>query len=94
MTTTRRRRSPIYRSGIPIPTQCMKKPLTIDVCGLEPVATVGYKPDQVKKLQGSGGYSRIDQVYIGSCTNGRISDLRDGRAIVKGTKLAPGVRGS
>jgi 3-isopropylmalate/(R)-2-methylmalate dehydratase large subunit len=35
----------------------------------------------------------IDQVYLGSCTNGRISDLRSAAAVVKGTKLAPGVRG-
>ncbi len=66
--------------------------LTINVSDLEPVATVGYKPDQVKKLVELDG-TKINQVYIGSCTNGRLSDLRSAAAIVKGTRLAAGVRG-
>jgi 3-isopropylmalate/(R)-2-methylmalate dehydratase large subunit len=36
---------------------------------------------------------RIDAVFIGSCTNGRIEDLRAAAAILKGRRLAPGVRG-
>ena len=73
------------------------KVITVDVSSLEPVATVGYKPDQVKPLRELGGV-KIDQVYIGSCTNGRISDLRIAAAVVKaalskGKKLADGVRG-
>ena len=35
----------------------------------------------------------VDQIYIGSCTNGRIEDLRQSAAILKGKKLATGVRG-
>ena len=35
---------------------------------------------------------RIDRVFIGSCTNGRIEDLRAAAAVVKGRKVAPGVR--
>ncbi|MCX7984466.1 MAG: 3-isopropylmalate dehydratase large subunit [Bacteroidetes bacterium] len=35
---------------------------------------------------------KIDVVFIGSCTNGRISDLRDAAMIFKGRKVAPGVR--
>jgi 3-isopropylmalate/(R)-2-methylmalate dehydratase large subunit len=35
----------------------------------------------------------IDAVFIGSCTNGRIEDLRAAAAILKGRRLAPGVRG-
>ncbi len=69
-----------------------EKTLTIDVSGLEPVATVNYKPDQVKKLTDLSSVA-IDQVYIGSCTNGRIEDLRVAASIVKGTTLAHGVRG-
>jgi 3-isopropylmalate/(R)-2-methylmalate dehydratase large subunit len=66
--------------------------VTIDVSHIEPSSTFGYKPDQVKPLRAMQG-TKIDQVYIGSCTNGRISDLRAAAAIVKGTVLAPGVRG-
>ena len=36
---------------------------------------------------------KIDAVFIGSCTNGRIEDLRAAAAILKGRRLAPGVRG-
>ena len=35
----------------------------------------------------------IDQIYIGSCTNGRIEDLRDAALLLKGRTLAKGVRG-
>ena len=36
---------------------------------------------------------KIQRVFIGSCTNGRVEDLRDAAAIVKGKRLASGVRG-
>jgi 3-isopropylmalate/(R)-2-methylmalate dehydratase large subunit len=73
------------------------KVLTIDVSALVPVVTVGYKPDQVKAVKELGDV-KIDQVYIGSCTNGRISDLRIAADVIKnglakGKKLADGVRG-
>ncbi len=35
---------------------------------------------------------RIDRAFIGSCTNGRLSDLRDAARVLKGRKVAPGVR--
>jgi len=66
--------------------------IEIDVSALEPLSTVGYKPDQVQRIKELGRV-RIDQVYIGSCTNGRISDLRIAAGIIRGTKLAPWVRG-
>ena len=74
------------------PDAFYEKTIIIDASVLEPVATVGYKPDEVKKLKDLSG-APINQVYIGSCTNGRISDLRIAAGILKGTKLAHGVRG-
>jgi len=35
----------------------------------------------------------VDQVYIGSCTNGRLEDLREAARVLAGRTLAPGVRG-
>lgn len=66
--------------------------LDIDVNTLEPTVTFGYKPDQVKPISEIAG-TPINQVYIGSCTNGRLEDLRIAAQILKGKKLAPGVRG-
>lgn len=66
--------------------------LTFDVSDLIPHATYGFKPDEVKTVAELEG-TPVDQVYIGSCTNGRISDLREAAAVLKGHKLAPSVRG-
>lgn len=64
----------------------------IDVNQLVPQVTFGFKPDQVKDA-GDMENTPVDQIYIGSCTNGRIEDLRDAAAILNGKTLAPGVRG-
>jgi 3-isopropylmalate/(R)-2-methylmalate dehydratase large subunit len=64
----------------------------LDCSGLEPLATFGYKPDQVKPVRELKG-TKIDQVYIGSCTNGRIEDLRAAATVIKGRKIAAAVRG-
>ncbi|MBO4547267.1 MAG: 3-isopropylmalate dehydratase, partial [Treponema sp.] len=69
-----------------------EKVLTYDLSDLQPLSTVGYKPDQVKPVAELGG-TKVDQVYIGSCTNGRISDLRVAAEVLKGKHLAAGVRG-
>ncbi|AEJ62390.1 homoaconitate hydratase family protein [Spirochaeta thermophila DSM 6578] len=63
-----------------------------DVSDLEPLVTYGYKPDLVKPVREMEG-TRVDQVYIGSCTNGRIEDLRIAAQILEGKKIADHVRG-
>ena len=65
---------------------------SIDCASVEPLATVGYKPDQVVPAAQLSGVA-VDQVYIGSCTNGRIEDLRAAAAVLAGKRVASGVRG-
>ncbi|MCK4503058.1 MAG: 3-isopropylmalate dehydratase large subunit [Desulfuromonadales bacterium] len=66
--------------------------LNIDVSDLEPQVTFDYKPDCVKSVKEMAG-TVVDQVYIGTCTNGRIEDLRQAAAILKGKVIADSVRG-
>jgi 3-isopropylmalate/(R)-2-methylmalate dehydratase large subunit len=63
----------------------------IDCSALEPLATTGYRPDEVKPVRELAG-TKIDQVYIGSCTNGRIEDLRAAAAVIRGKTTAAGLR--
>jgi 3-isopropylmalate/(R)-2-methylmalate dehydratase large subunit len=84
----------VYTAWQSDPDAVYERKVAIDVSSLDSVATVGFKPDQVKKLADlEKERVRIDQVYIGSCTNGRISDIREAAKVVKGRKLAPHVRG-
>ncbi len=66
--------------------------LSLDVTGMEPQVTYGFKPDEVKGVTEMAG-TPVDQVYIGSCTNGRIEDLRVAAAYLKGRTISPLVRG-
>jgi 3-isopropylmalate/(R)-2-methylmalate dehydratase large subunit len=66
--------------------------ITIDVSRLVPQITYGFKPDEVKDVTEMEGV-KVDQVYIGSCTNGRIEDLREAGRVLKGRKIADGIRG-
>ncbi|MDR1932826.1 MAG: 3-isopropylmalate dehydratase large subunit [Spirochaetales bacterium] len=63
----------------------------LEVSQLEPVMTIGYKPDQIKTVREMKG-TPVDQVYIGSCTNGRYEDLKEAAAIVKGKRINPSLR--
>jgi 3-isopropylmalate/(R)-2-methylmalate dehydratase large subunit len=69
-----------------------EKVLDYDVSSLEPQVTYGFKPDCVKPVGQLAG-TRVDQIYIGTCTNGRIEDLRQAAAILKGKRIAESVRG-
>ena len=66
--------------------------MDLDVSSLTPQVTWGYKPDEVKDVTDMEG-TTVDQIYMGSCTNGRIEDLREAAKILKGRKIASGVRG-
>jgi len=65
--------------------------IEIDVSGIEPQVAFPHIPSNVRGIGQAGGVE-LDQVLIGSCTNGRIEDLRTAAGILKGRKAAPGVR--
>ena len=67
------------------------KTVEFDLSKLEPMSTFGAKPDQVKPVREMKG-TKVNQVYIGSCTNGRINDLRAAAAVLKGKTIHPDVR--
>lgn len=64
---------------------------TIDLSTLEPTVSFPHLPENTKTVK-EAGEVKIDQVVIGSCTNGRISDLRAAAEILKGKKVADGIR--
>ncbi|MBE0502381.1 MAG: 3-isopropylmalate dehydratase large subunit [Desulfuromonadales bacterium] len=66
--------------------------LDFDLSAIGPQVTFDYKPDCVKPVSALAG-TRVDQVYIGSCTNGRLEDLRVAAEILKGKQIAATVRG-
>jgi 3-isopropylmalate/(R)-2-methylmalate dehydratase large subunit len=62
-----------------------------DVSTMEPQVACPSSVDNVKPV-GKVGNIRIDQAFIGSCTNGRLEDLQLAAKIMKGKKVADGVR--
>jgi 3-isopropylmalate/(R)-2-methylmalate dehydratase large subunit len=68
------------------------KQLAYDVSELVPQVTYGFKPDEVRDVTEMEGRP-VDQVYLGSCTNGRIEDLREAAKVLKGRTIADTVRG-
>ena len=64
---------------------------TIDVDQLEPIVALPSLPSNGRFI-GEIERVKMDQVYIGSCTNGRIEDLRIAAQIMKGHKVAKGTR--
>ena len=80
-----------YSKWLPDPDAQYVQVIDFDASKVEPVVTVNYKPDQVKTVREMEG-TKVNQVYIGSCTNGRIEDLRVAAAVLKGKKISPELR--
>ena len=65
--------------------------VTIDVEKLEPLCSCPHEVDNVDEIKNVAGV-KIDQAYIGSCTGGRYHDLKVAADLVKGRKIAEGIR--
>jgi 3-isopropylmalate/(R)-2-methylmalate dehydratase large subunit len=64
---------------------------TIDLSQLRPTVSFPHLPENTKTVDEAGDVE-IDQVVIGSCTNGRLSDLQIAADILKGKKVKKGLR--
>lgn len=64
---------------------------TIDLSQLKPTVAFPHLPENTKTIDQVGDIA-IDQVVIGSCTNGRMDDMRIAAQVMKGRKVAKNVR--
>jgi len=65
--------------------------IDFDVSSLEPQVSLPHSPANARPVSQAGGVE-IDQAVIGSCTNGRLGDLRAAAAVLNGRQIHPGVR--
>lgn len=68
-----------------------EKVYDVDLSKIRPTVSFPHLPDNTRTIDEVGDV-KIDQVVIGSCTNGRIEDLRVAASILKGRHVAKGVR--
>ena len=68
-----------------------EREVVIDLAALRPTLSMPHLPSNTRTIDEVKGLA-VDQVVIGSCTNGRISDQRAAAEILKGRRVAPGVR--
>jgi len=68
-----------------------ERTIEIDLSSIRPTVAFPHLPSNTRAASDSGGVA-VDQVVIGSCTNGRIEDLRAAASILRGRRVAPGVR--
>jgi 3-isopropylmalate/(R)-2-methylmalate dehydratase large subunit len=77
-----------YRSD---PDASYERVIPIQLDSLEPQVAFPHSPDNVRPLSAVKPI-RLDQVFLGSCTNGRLDDLREAASVIKGQKVAKGTR--
>jgi 3-isopropylmalate/(R)-2-methylmalate dehydratase large subunit len=75
----------------PDPDAEYEQTVTIDVSKLEPQIACPHTVDNVKPLAAVAG-TRINQVVIGSCTNGRLDDIEMAASLLRGKKVAQNTR--
>jgi len=73
------------------PDAVYEKTITIDLATIRPKVAYPHLPENTKSIEDVGDIE-IDQVVIGSCTNGRLSDMATAAEILKGKRVHPRVR--
>jgi 3-isopropylmalate/(R)-2-methylmalate dehydratase large subunit len=85
----RSRRQPLVLSGDP--DASYERVITFEVSSLEPQVAFPHSPENARPISQVGRVP-IQQAFIGSCTNGRMEDLRLAAQILNGRKVAKSVR--
>lgn len=75
----------------PDPDAEYEKRYSVDLGTVVPMVSLPHHPTLGAAVEKAAGIA-IDQAFLGSCTNGRIEDLRAGAAIIRGKKVHPDVR--
>ena len=86
----RSQREPVFYTADPDAEY--EKTIEIDLDKLEPTVSYPHLPENTH-LASEGKDIKIDQVVIGSCTNGRLEDMEAAYNVLKGKHIAKGVRG-
>jgi len=79
------------KAGQPESDAVYERDITLDLSDVEPLAARPHAVDNIASVQELEGIV-IHQAFLGSCTNGRLEDLRAAAAILTGRHVAPGVR--
>ena len=85
------RRARDYTVYAPDPDAEYAQTLKIDASAITPQVAFPYLPENSRPVSAVGDVP-IDQVVIGSCTNGRLEDLRVAAEVLRGRRVAPNVR--
>ncbi|MEE9514176.1 MAG: 3-isopropylmalate dehydratase large subunit [Anaerolineales bacterium] len=80
-----------FEPVFPDPNASYLQVLEIDASSLEPMIACPHTVDNVKPLSEVAG-TRVDQAFLGTCTNGRLEDLASAAEVLRGRKLSPGTR--
>ncbi|MER3480867.1 MAG: hypothetical protein C4327_10410, partial [Meiothermus sp.] len=75
----------------PDPDAVYVREVEIDLSTLTPRVSVPFYVDNVQAVDSVMG-KKVDQVFVGTCTNGRLDDLHQVAEVLRGRKVAPGVR--
>ena len=68
-----------------------EKTLAFDISKLKPQVSLPHAVDQVESAEGLNNI-RINEAFLGTCTNGRLADFKVAASILKSRKVAPGVK--
>jgi 3-isopropylmalate/(R)-2-methylmalate dehydratase large subunit len=81
-----------YEVFTPDPDAEYSRIIDIDLSTIKSTVSFPHLPENTKTIDEITEKITLDQVVIGSCTNGRISDMKAAAEILRGKKVAPGLR--